>query len=85
MFTITMNITSFFEIFFSGNTDPCIQPIYPPGYKPTCVMLEQQWTFNTTMGQCVPFAYSSCGEEKEGYDVFATQEECVETCFHQGN
>ena len=48
-------------------------------------MFEQQWTFNTTMGQCVAFAYSPCGEEREGYDVFATQEECVKTCVHQGN
>ena len=30
------------------------------------------------------FAYSPCGEEREGYDVFATQEECMHTCMHQG-
>ena len=64
--------------------DPCTQPIYPPGYKPTCGMLEKQWTFNSTTGQCVAFAYSPCGEEREGYDVFATQEECLRTCAHQG-
>ena len=66
------------------DSDPCKQPIYPPGYKPTCAMLEKQWTFNSTTGQCVAFAYSPCGEEREGYDVFATQEECIQTCMHKG-
>ena len=47
-------------------------------------MLEKQWTYNLTTGQCDPFAYSPCGEEREGYDVFATQEECMQTCMHQG-
>ena len=47
-------------------------------------MLEKQWTFNSTTGQCDPFVYSPCGEEREGYDVFATQEECMRTCMHQG-
>ena len=67
-----------------ANKDPCTQPIYPPGYKPTCGMLEKQWTFNSTTGQCVAFAYSPCGEERKGYDVFTTEEECVQTCMHRG-
>ena len=78
-----MNIyTCYYHI---ATKDPCTQSIYPPGYKPTCGMLEKQWTYNSTTGQCVAFAYSPCGEEREGYDVFVTEEECVKTCLHRGN
>ena len=40
--------------------------------------------FNPNARQCVEFNYHSCGEEREGYDVFATEQECISTCMHQG-
>ena len=62
------------------NIDPCHQPIYPPGYKPTCGLLVNQWTYDAQSGQCVEFEYYPCGEDRDGYDVFSTKEECVNTC-----
>ena len=70
------------KIFILITIDPCHQPIYPPGFKPTCRLLVNQWTYNAQSGQCVEFEYYPCGEDREGYDVFATKEECVDTCVH---
>ena len=64
-------------------SDPCHQPIYPPGYKPMCRLLMNQWTYDAQSGQCVEFEYYPCGEDRDGYDVFATKEECVNTCQNQ--
>ena len=40
--------------------------------------------FNPNARQCVEFNYHSCGEDREGYNVFATELECVSTCLHKG-
>lgn len=65
-------------------TDPCNQPIYPPGFVPHCDVLQKQWTYNASTGQCVEFYYHPCGEDRDGYDVFASEEECDRTCLHRG-
>ena len=66
------------------STDSCSQSIYPPGFVPHCDVLVKQWTYNKTTGQCVEFYYHPCGEEREGYDVFASEQECIKTCLHKG-
>lgn len=65
-------------------TDSCSQSIYPPGFVPRCDVLQKQWTYNKTAGQCVEFYYHPCGEDREGYDVFASEQECIKTCVHKG-
>ena len=30
------------------------------------------------------FYYHPCGEEREWYDVFASEQECIKTCLHKG-
>ena len=64
--------------------DPCHQPIYPPGFKPSCRLLIKQWTYSPKSGQCVEFEYYPCGEERDGYDVFSTEKECISTCVNKG-
>ena len=67
------------------DSDRCKQPLYPPGYKPTCAMLEKQWTFNSTTGQCVAFCVFSLWWGKGGiWHLCATQGECMQTCVAQG-
>ena len=62
---------------------PCNQPIYPPNFDSgSCTNFMRQWTFNPNARQCVQFNYHSCGEDREGYDVFATELECINTCLH---
>ena len=68
--------------------DPCDQPIYPPGFISNmthCNVLVLQWTYNKTAGQCVEFYYYACGEDRKGYNVFASEQECTKTCVHIGN
>ena len=64
--------------------DPCKESIYPPGYIPGCMVVQKQWTYNRTTGQCVEFSYHPCGQDREGYDVFKTELECTQTCVQQG-
>ena len=63
------------------HTDPCSQSIYPPGFVAHCDVLQKQWTY---AGKCVEFYYHPCGEEREGYNVFASEQECIKTCSHKG-
>lgn len=67
------------------STDPCYQPIYPPGFIAHCRVLLKQWTYNSTTGQCLEFYYHPCGEDRKGYNVFATEEECTKACVHPGS
>lgn len=72
----------------TSNLDPCEQPIYPPGFISNmthCNVLVPQWTYNKTTGQCVNFYYYACGEDRQGYNVFASEQECTKTCVHKGN
>ena len=63
---------------------PCSQPVYPPKFDPGfCTNIVRQWTYNPNAGQCVEFNYHSCGEDREDYDVFTTEQECIHTCVHQ--
>ena len=66
-------------------TDPCDQPIYPPGFIIHCNVLMKQWTYNLTAGQCMEFYYYACGEDRKGYNVFSSEQECMKTCIHKGN
>ena len=70
------------EIIINLDADPCHQPVYPPGFKPTCRILIKQWTYNPMTGNCTEFEYYPCGEDKEGYDVFASKMDCIATCVH---
>ena len=81
---ITMSWCSTKTSIIVYTADPCSQPIYPPDFIPKCNVLKKQWTYNTSSGQCVEFYYHPCGEDREGYDVFYTQEECEDTCVHRG-
>ena len=49
------------------------------------MVVQKQWTYNQTIGQCVEFSYHPCGQDREGYDVFRTESECNQTCLQQGN
>ena len=31
------------------------------------------------------FYYYACGEDRKGYNVFASKQECMKTCVHKGN
>ena len=33
---------------------------------------------------CMEFYYYACGEDRDGYNVFATKQECTSTCVPQG-
>ena len=48
------------------------------------MVVQKQWTYNRTTGQCVEFSYHPCGQDREGYDVFKTELECTQTCVQQG-
>ena len=65
--------------------DPCKESIYPPGFIPKCTVLQKQWTYNQTSRECVEFGYHPCGEDRDGYDVFTSEFECIRTCVHQGD
>ena len=72
------------------STDLCDRPIYPPGFVNNrtlshCNVLIPQWTYNSTAGQCLEFYYYACGEDRIGYNVFASQQECMMTCAHKGD
>ena len=66
------------------HVDPCHQSIYPPGFVPNCNVMNKQWTYNASNGQCVEFYYHPCGEDRVGYDVFDTEEECSDSCMPKG-
>ena len=72
------------EMFDIVYTDPCHQSIYPPGFKPSCRMLIKQWTYNPSTGRCIEFEYYPCGEDKDGYNVYSTEQECTKTCINKG-
>ena len=46
------------------------------------MVVQKQWTYNQTTQQCVEFNYHPCGEARDGYDVFDTEEDCTRTCIH---
>ena len=49
------------------------------------MVVEKQWTYNHTTKQCMEFSYHPCGQDRDGYDVFYTEQECVRTCLHRGS
>lgn len=63
-----------------NHADPCHQSIYPPGFMPTCRVRIKQWTYDEASGKCVEFDYYPCGEERQGYDVFSTEQDCINMC-----
>ena len=64
---------------------PCGKPIYPSGFDPdSCLSFLRQWTYNPKAGQCVEINYHSCGEDRQGYNVFDEEGECINTCVHRG-
>ena len=76
-----LHYNNYYEL---STSDPCKQSIYPSGYMPRCEVVIKQWTYNKTSGKCMEFGYHPCGEEREGYDVFNTELECMKTCLHKG-
>ena len=77
-------IVKYTSSYINNSLDPCKESIYPPGFIPRCLIVQKQWTYNQTTGQCVEFSYHPCGQDREGYDVFKTELECTQTCVHQG-
>ena len=78
------------HILFILSTDLCDQPIYPPGFisnktLPHCNVLIPQWTYNSTAGECMEFYYYACGEDRKGYNVFTSEQECMKTCVRKGD
>lgn len=60
----------------------CSASIYPESYIPVCLVVARRWTFATDRSGCSEIRFSPCGQEEEGYNVFADQETCERTCGH---
>ena len=58
----------------------CIQPTYPPGSQPVCLVVQRKWAFNSSAGRCEAISYSPCGQDRAGYNVFDTEAGCNRTC-----
>ena len=64
---------------FSLHVAECSARIYPVDFIPVCLVAIPRWTFDFQEG-CTAIAYSPCGQEQEGYNVFEDELGCQQRC-----
>lgn len=57
--------------------DICLQEPLMKGLNRQCLAFLIRYTFNSTVGKCVPYIYGGCGKSS---NVFETLESCKEAC-----